>query len=213
MGTNVAVAQVPLEIPDEILPRLLTGEYRRVGGVVRDQSGRLVKLLDDASAINEGEEAAKAGIGKALSNRTVVGIGLGLIAIAATAGGAAYRAKRRTKPAELELPTSVENYGDSLLAYLEAARRGSLDAEIIDGLIADLDAIAAEVDNGTSTIELRPEQSDVLVGLVAGHTRRLAEANGRETSSLPEPANTQGATIIDLRPYLEAQRDIFSQTA
>lgn len=209
----MAVEQVPLEIPDEIFARLLTGEYLRVGGVVRDQAGRLVKLLDDASPIDEAQEAAKAGIGKALSNRTVVGIGLGIVAVAATAGGAAYRAKRKTKAAQLELPTSVENYSDSLLAYLEAARRGNLDAEIIDRLIADLDAVKAEVDNGTNTIEIRPEQSDTLVGLVAGHTRKLAEANEREMSSLPEAANTQGATIIDLRPYLEAQRDIFSQTA
>lgn len=209
----MAVQQVPLEIPDEILARLMTGEYRRVGGVVRDQAGRLVKLLDDASPIAEAQEVAKASIGKALSNRTVVGIGLGIVAVAATAGSAAYRAKRKTKAAQIELPTSVENYSDSLLAYLEAARRGSLDAEMIDRLIADLDAVKAEVDSGTNTIEIRPDQSDTLVGLVAGHTRNLAEANQREMSSIPEPANTHGATIIDLRPFLEAQRDIFSQTA
>jgi hypothetical protein len=46
---------------------------------------------------------------------------------------------------------------------------------------------------------------------VAGHTRKLAEANERELTNLPEPADAQGATIIELRPYLEAQRDLFSQ--
>jgi anthranilate/para-aminobenzoate synthase component II len=191
---------------------MLAGEYVRVGGVVRDHGGQLVKLLGDASPIDDAQEAAKASIAKVLRNRTVVGIGLGFAVVAATAGGAAYRAKRKTKAAQLELPTSVENYSDSLAAYLEAARHGSLDAEIIERLIADLDAVNAESHSGTITIEFSPEQSETLVGIVAGHTRKLAEANERELSNLPEPA-TQGATIIELRPYLEVQRDLFSRAA
>ncbi|MDQ3631438.1 MAG: hypothetical protein M3417_09295 [Actinomycetota bacterium] len=210
----MAIIQVPLEIPDDIYARVLTGEYARVGGVVRDHGGQLVKLLDDASPIDDAQEAAKGSIAKVLRNRT---------AVAATAGGAAvvgialgvvaYRAKRKTKAAQLVLPTCVENYSDSLAAYLEAARHGSLGAEIIDRLIADLDAVKAESDSGTITIEFSPEQSETLVGIVAGHTRKLAEANERELSNLPEPADTQGATIIELRPYLEVQRDLFSQAA
>lgn len=208
----MAIIQVPLEIPDDIYVRVLTGEYARVGGVVRDHGGQLVKLLDDASPIDDAQEAAKASIAKVLRNRTVVAIALGVVAVA-TAGGAAYRAKRKTKAAQLVLPTCVENYSDSLAAYLEAARHGSLGAEIIDRLIADLDAVKAESDSGTITIEFSPEQSETLVGIVAGHTRKLAEANERELSNLPEPADTQGATIIELRPYLEVQRDLFSQAA
>lgn len=209
----MAIIQVPLEIPDDIYARVLTGEYERVGGVVRAQGGQLVKLLDDASPIDDAQEAAKASIAKVLRNPTVVGIALGVVAVAATAGGAAYRAKRKTKAAQLVLPTCVENYSDSLAAYLEAARHGSLGAEIIDRLIADLDAVKAESDSGTITIEFSPEQSETLVGIMAGHTRKLAEANERELSNLPEPADTQGATIIELRPYLEVQRDLFSQAA
>ena len=210
----MAIIQVLLEIPDETYARVVTGEYVRVGGVVRDHGGQLVKLLGDASPIDDAQEAAKAGIEKVLRNRTVVGIGLGIVAVAATAGGAAYRAKRKTEAAQLvELPTSVENYSDSLTAYLEAARHGSLDAEIIDRLIADLDAVKAESHSGTINIELSPEQSETLVGIVAGHTRKLAEANERDLSNLPEPASTQGATIIELRPYLEVQRDLFSRAA
>lgn len=207
----MAVIQVPLEIPDEIYTRVLTGEYVRVGGVVRDHGGQLVKLLGDASPIDDAQDAAKAAIAKVLRNRTTVGIGLGVVAVAATAGGAAYRAKRKTKASQLELPTAVVNYSDSLATYLEAARQGNLGAEIIDRLIADLEAVKAESDSGTITIESSPEQSETLVGIVAGHTRKLAEANERELRDLPEAAHTQGATIIELRPYLEVQRDLFSQ--
>ena len=85
------------------------------------------------------------------------------------------------------MPTSVESYSASLAAYLEAARHGTLDAEIIDRPIADLDAVKAESDSGTITIAFLPEQWETLVGIVAGHTRTLAEANQLELSSLPEP--------------------------
>lgn len=207
-GDIVAVIQTALKIPDNIVPSLLTGEYVRDGGVVRNRAGRLVKLLDDASPIDDAEEAAQRSVAKVLTNPKIV-IGLGVAAVAA--GGAAYLASRKTKAAQPELPTCVENYKASLDAYLEAARRGTLDADILDRLIADLDAVKAESDRGNITIEFSPEQSETLVGIVADHTRKLVEANQFELSELPEPANSEGATIIELRPYLEVQRELFSQ--
>lgn len=209
----MAVIQPALEIPDDIAFRLLTSEYVRDGGVVRDHAGRLVKLLDDASPIDDAQEAAKASIARVLRNRKGVVIGLGVVAVAATAGGAVYLATRKTKAAQPELPTCVESYSASLAAYLEAARHGTLDAAIIDRLIADLDAVKAESDSGTITIEFLPEHWETLVGIVAGHTRKLAEANQLELSNLPEPANAQSGTIIELRPYLEVQRELFSRAA
>jgi len=202
-----------LEIPDDIYLRLLTGEYVRDGGVVRDHAGRLVKLLDDASPIDDAKEAAKAGIAKVVRDRRGIVIGLGVVTVAATAGGAAYLATRKTKAAQHELPMCIENYSASLVAYLDAARLGTLDAEIIDRLIADLDVVKAESDSGTITIEFSPVQSETLVQIVAGHTRKLAQANQLELSNLPEPATAQGATIIELRAYLEAQRELFSRAA
>jgi hypothetical protein len=193
----VAVIQVPLEIPDDIYVRMLAGEYVRVGGVVRDHGGQLVKLLGDASPIDDAQEAAKASIAKVLRNRTVVGIGLGFAVVAATAGGAAYRAKRKTKAAQLELPTSVENYSDSLAAYLEAARHGSLDAEIIERLIADLDAVNAESHSGTITIEFSPEQSETLVGIVAGHTSPNRRRKAPRSSSSARTSKSNGISSAE----------------
>lgn len=207
----MAVIQVPLDVPDEIFARVLTGEYVRVGGVIRHGvSGRLVKLLEDAPPIDEAKEAVKANIAK--GNRTGIVIGLGVVAVAAVAGGAAYLATRKTKRAQLESPTCVEYYAASLAAYLDAASHGTLDAEIIDRLIADLDAVKQQSDGGAITVDFSTEQAETLVGLVAGHTRNLAEANQLDLSKL-EPADGQGATVIELRPYLEAQRQLFSRAA
>lgn len=97
--------------------------------------------------------------------------------------------------------------------YLESARNGSLDAEIIDQLIADLDAVKAETDDGAITVEFLPEHSEALVNIVAEHTRKLAEANQIDATKLSDLANSEGAAIIDLRPYLEVQRELFSREA
>jgi hypothetical protein len=207
----MTIIQVPLEIPDDIYARVLAGEYERLGGVVRDQGGQLVKLLDDAPTIADTSEAAKAGIAKALRSRTVVGIALGVVAVAATAGGAAYRARQKPNAGQLVLPTSVESYSESLVAYLEAARRGSLDFAVVDRLIADLDAVRSELKSGGITIESSLAEAEILVGIVADHTKMLAEANERDLGALAEPLDPQGATIVDLRPYLEAQRNLFRE--
>ena len=45
----MAVIQPALQISDDTLQGLLSGEYTRLGGVIRDQKGRLVELLTDAS--------------------------------------------------------------------------------------------------------------------------------------------------------------------
>lgn len=203
----MAVIQTSLEIPDNIALGLLAGKYVRDGGVVRDRaSGRLVKLLDDVSPVGDVEEAAKATLVRVLKNPKVV-IGFGVVAVAA----AAYLAPRKTMAAQPELPMCAEDYIVSLAAYLEAARHGALDTGIIDQLIADLDAVKAESDSGTITIGFSPEQLETLVGIVADHTRELAEANQPELSNFPEPANAEGATIIELRPYLEVQRELFGR--
>ena len=204
------VIQTSLEIPDNIALGLLAGQYVRHGGVVRDLAGHLVSLLHDPSSVDDVEEAAKASLVNVLKNPKVV-IGFGVVAVAAGAGAAAYLAPRKTKAAQPELPTCVENYVGSLAAYLDAAGHGALDAAIIDQLIADLDAVKAESDSGTITIEFSPEQLETLVGIVADHTRKLAEANQLELGNLPEPATAEGATIIELRPYFEVQRELFGR--
>ncbi len=109
---------------------------------------------EGAPSIDDVQEAARESLARVWSNRTLVGIALGVVVV-----GAAYRAGR-TKAAELVLPTCVEIYSDSLAAYLEAARDGRLSPEIIDRLIADLDAVKAESYNGAITIELSSEQSE-----------------------------------------------------
>jgi len=211
----MAVIQVPLEIPNEVLARVLTGEYVRHGGVVRDLAGQLVKHLKDASLGTEPQEAAaRTSIASALTRPKSIVIGMGVVAVAATAGGVAFITARRKKAAEPELPTCVTTYNASLTAYLDAARNGNLDAGIIDRLIDDLDAVMDESDSGKITIDFSAEQSRTLVGIVADYTRDLAEVNNLELNDLQQHApGSERGTVIDLRRYLEIQGRIFDGAA
>jgi hypothetical protein len=169
-------------------------------------SGQIFMHLKDAASLDGAQRAAQASVAKVLSNP----VGVALVAYGLVA---AYRSTRSTTAAQPELPASVESYSASLAAYLGAARHETLGAEILDRLIADLDAVETESDDGTITIALVAEQWETLVGIVVGHTRTLAEANLLDLSNLPERANAQGTTIAEIRPYLEVQRELFRRAA
>ena len=40
-------ATIVLDIPDEVIAKLATGEYKRVGGVIQDKDGRIVMWLKE----------------------------------------------------------------------------------------------------------------------------------------------------------------------
>jgi hypothetical protein len=206
----VSVRQVPLVIPDAMLVRLDAGELMLRGGVLRERAtGQIVKHLADASPADAARAALAESIPKAFrSPKGVAVIGLG---VAVAVAGGAYLATRRTRAAQPELPAPFEDFNTSMAAYLDAASQGALDAQIIDRLIADLDALEAESERGTDTIAFTAEP--LLVRVAADYTRMLLEANQLGPNNLPAPANPEGATIKDLRPYLELQREIFKREA
>ncbi|GAA0436563.1 hypothetical protein Acor_84450 [Acrocarpospora corrugata] len=116
------------------------------------------------------------------------------------------------------MPNCVEKFNASLGAYLEAVRNGCLDADVLDRLISDLDALKEESDGGRIIVGFSADQLDTLVNHVADYTRKLAESNQIELSELQESTshsedNSPSQTIIDLRRYLGVQKQIFNRAA
>jgi hypothetical protein len=206
-GTEVIVRPT-FFIPPEIEAGLLSGDLIRYGGVVRDSAGRLVTHLKEIAVPKGSEEAAAAAV-SSLKNPVVLVVAI-VGAVAATATAVAVTAVRRRKAA---VPECVENYNKSLRAYLEAVRLRTLDAEIVDRLIADLDAVKEYSKSGSVTVDFSTEQSETLVQLVVDYTQQLADANSVDLES-PEPApESEGGVVVDLRRYLEVQKRIFSEGA
>ncbi|WP_155342288.1 hypothetical protein [Acrocarpospora corrugata] len=214
----MAFVQPTLFIPDDIEARLLTGELVRIGSVVRDLAGRIFTHLPEVPRPVDTQEGALRGIAKALTNPKSIAIGLGVVAVVATAGCVGFWAGKRKQGTEPEMPNCVEKFNASLGAYLEAVRNGCLDADVLDRLISDLDALKEESDGGRIIVGFSADQLDTLVNHVADYTRKLAESNQIELSELQESTshsedNSPSQTIIDLRRYLGVQKQIFNRAA
>jgi hypothetical protein len=208
----MAIIQVPLDIPEDVLARVLTGEYVRDGGVIRDLGGRLVKLLDDADVGPGIEEAARAGIAKLGGRSSSIMVGLGILAAAAASGAAVWGVKRR-KAAEVDEQSEGVAAPTSLTEYLEAAGAGSLNAVVIDGLLADVEASPDEGQASTPFKGFSSERLRTLTGIVAGYTNELISANALELDRLPVAADTGVDSLDDLRRHLELQRRMFDNAA
>ncbi|MGW5723003.1 hypothetical protein ACWEVP_43005 [Amycolatopsis sp. NPDC003865] len=202
--------QIDFEMPAEIAEGLLKGDLRLFGGVVRNRAGHIVAHLKEASASKLHQQGAVGAAASMLKKKPVVVAGLATLAVAGTVAAVVPIVRQRRRA----LPECVTNYNDSLRAYLEGVRDQNLDAEIIERLIADLDAVKAYSENGNITVDFSAEQSETLVQVVIDYTRQLAQANSFELDEPPEPTPTStDAPVVDLRRYLEIQRKIFNDAA
>ena len=213
----VPVVQITYDVPLDIAKGLATGELSMLGtAAVRNSKHIAAHIREVSRTISDGDEPVAAAMAKSAKNPRFVIIGLGVVAVAAVGGGVAVwaRSKKKQSAAEYETPECVVNYNASLAAYLEAIGSGSLDSDLIDRLIADLDVLKQNADSGSISLELSLEESDKLVHLIADYTSKLADANSVELSGLDE-ADTDSAdgVIVDMRRYLEAQRQIFDESA
>lgn len=205
--------QPTLEMPAKIAVGIAAGIFRRDGGVIRwADSGRIYAFLKDATPRSEPREQALRRAASFMGTRgtLIVGGVIGSVAAAATA----YTYLKQRKSDDLDMSEPVANLNDSMREYMDAASEGSLDAKLIDNLIADLDAVRELHDPQSLPFDFTSELWTSVVYLIVDHTQRLAEALGVDLSELEqEVTNTNGATIVDLRGHLEAQSRIISGAA
>ncbi len=209
------VVQITYDVPLDIAKGLTTGELSMLGtAAVRNSKHITAHIREVSRTISDGDEPVAAAIAKSAKNPKFVIIGLGVVAVAAVGGGVAVWARSRKKqPAlEAETPECVLNYNASLAAYLEAIGSASLDSDLVERLITDLDVLKENADSGSISLELSLEESDKLVRLIADYTNKLADANSVELSGLGEDTDSADV-IVDMRRYLEAQRQIFDESA
>lgn len=202
----MAIVQEAFDIPADIMTKLLTGEYRRIGGVVRyaigPNKGQIVKHLDPVN-LKVAEQAQ--GIGaKALqfakNNKKGLIIG-GAIAGAAAAGGFIYYKVKTHEPAV------VVKFRTALRAYIAEIRKGNLELETINTLMSALDELKEHKDYEKFKITLSTEDLDTLVNRIYEYTVRLAENNKVQLTEA-ERSQTDNS-ILNLQNYLKTQKRIF----
>ena len=208
------IEQVAYDIPAKIMAGLISGELSRFGSVVRNGS-RIIAHLKEVPLPVKNEEFHLKRVAQNIQNAklpaSVMVISLSAIAVGSLAIWAARSAKRKNKA---EIPECVRSYQASLKTYLKAINDGALNAGIVDRLIRDLDLIKSNVDNGTISVDLSTEQSSELASLVLDYTRKLTQANPFSPSELEElTPGSADSPIVDLRRYLERQRQLFNRAA
>ncbi|WP_340741861.1 hypothetical protein [Sporosarcina sp. FSL K6-5500] len=203
----MVIVQDTYNITDEINMKILTGDYIRIGGVVRHnigrQKGQIVKLL---KPVNLNEDKIRGMGGQVLQfakNNTTLIIG-GFVIAKAIGTGIYNNAKKNQEP------DVVVKFRKALDVYVNAVLEGALTMEIITDLMARLGEMKMHSDFEKIRIVLSTDGLDVFVNRMFEYTKKLAADNAIKLTSLEKETSSQPEnTIINLQRYLEAQNRIF----
>ncbi len=206
----MAIVQEAFDIPADIMTKLLTGEYRRIGGVVRyaigPKKGQIVKHLDpiDLKAAEQAKGIGAKALQLAKNNKKGLVIG-GAIAGAVAVGGFIYYKVKTHEPAV------VTEFRAALRAYIAEIRKGNLELDTINALMSALDELKKHKDYEKFKIALSTEDLDTLVNRIYDYTIRLAENNKVELTE--EELSQTDNSILNLQNYLKTQKRIFESAA
>lgn len=211
------IAQPLLYVPPEIEVGLLDGSLKIFGSVVRESdTGHIVKHLK--TVLPDADQVDKAVSRVALAARRLnAKVTVPVVAGVALVGGTtAYLVRRRAKAKHSAVeaqPACVIDFEASLRTYVEAGQTGALTTDIVDQLIAGLDALKAFSEGGND-VKISLDELVPLFDLVIAHTPRLAEAFHVDLTDLDgesaDSSHVEGGVVISLRRHLEAQRSMLA---
>ncbi|MFW0161683.1 hypothetical protein [Actinomyces sp. SKVG-SVH-4(1)] len=186
--------QVVLDVPADIAIGIANGTLVRVGSVVRDGAGHIVKHLSEAGPRPDGDLVRVGEVARSLSRsklgKTIVVGGVLLVGLFAVKSW-----KRRR---------CLDSLNASLYSYLSAVQEGELTVKQIDDLSDNIEQVK-KISPKTSVLI-----AEQIIDLVEEFTLRLANAN----SLVWEPIQEGDIESIDrMCRSLDAQRQIFGTAA
>ena len=204
------IIQEAFDIPNDIMTKLLTGEYRRIGGIIRyatgPNKGQIVKHLEpiDLKPAQQVQSIGAKVIQFAKRNKKVL-IVSGVAVAAVTVGSFVYcKVKNRE-------PEVVTTFRSELKTYIEEVRTGTLKLSSIENLLSALEAVKSHKDSSNIIIELSTEEFDVLVNRIYEYTKSLAEMNEYPLNA--EDIKKYDDSVDNLQSYLTVQTQIFETAA
>ena len=204
------IIQEAFDIPNDIMTKLLTGEYRRIGGIIRyatgPNKGQIVKHLEpiDLKPAQQVQSIGAKVIQFAKRNKKVL-IVSGVAVAAVTVGSFVYCKVKNRKP------EVVTTFRSELKTYIEEVRTGTLKLSSIENLLSALEAVKSHKDSSNIIIELSTEELDVLVNRIYEYTKSLAEMNEYPLNA--EDIKKYDDSVDNLQSYLTVQKQIFETAA
>ena len=206
----MAVVTESFDIPMDIMTKLATGEYRRIGGVVRvaigPNKGRIVKHLEPVK-MEQADQIQKVGskimqVAKNRKKELIIGA---LVTGTITVGGVVYHKIRSRQP------EVVQNYHAALRDYIDDVRSGKLSMESINCLMDSLEELKQNNNYEKIKIELTTEELSVLVNRIYEYTIKLAKDNSVDLAD--DELSSSDNILLNLQKYLLAQKHIFELAA
>lgn len=197
----MAVVTESFDIPMDIMTKLATGEYRRIGGAVRvaigPNKGRIVKHLEPVK-MEQADQIQKVGskimqVAKNRKKELIIGA---LVTGTITVGGVVYH---KIKSRE---PEVVQNYHVALRDYIDDVRSGKLSMESINRLMDSLEELKQNKNYEKIKIELTTEELNVLVNRIYEYTIKLAKDNSVDLTD--NELSSSDNIFLNLQKYLLA---------
>lgn len=205
----MAIVQVAFDIPESIMTKILTGDYVRIGGVVRHavgaNKGQIVKHLEPID-LKAAEQIQGLGVkiiesGKLHKKTLIIG---GVITTIAGFGVIIYHKLKNREP------KIVSEFRVALKTYINAIREGSLEVDTINNLLESLIKIKEHKCYEKINIKITTEEIGVFINQIHGYTEKLVSDNSFElTEEEKMDIFNENKNIIDLQNYLKVQKRIF----
>ena len=206
----MAVVTEAFDIPMDIMTKLATGEYRRLGGVVRvaigPNKGQIVKHLDPIKIeqVAQNKNVVTKVIEFSKKNRKVIIIGTAVAGTMVAGNFVHQKIKNRE-------PKVMKRYHAALRSYIEDIRNSELSMKSINRLMDALEELKQDKRYEMLKIELTTEELDVLVNRIYEYTVKLASDNAVELTD--DEKKSSDNSILNLQRYLKTQKRIFKSVA
>ena len=206
----MAVVIEAFDIPMDIMTKLTTGEYCRLGGVVRvaigPNKGQIVKHLDPIKIeqVAQNKNVVTKVIEFSKKNRKVIIIGTAVAGTIVAGNFVHQKIKNRE-------PKVMKRYHAALRSYIEDIRNGELSMKSINRLMDALEELKQDKRYEMLKIELTTEELDVLVNRIYEYTVKLASDNAVELTD--DEKKSSDNSILNLQRYLKTQKRIYKSVA
>lgn len=187
----MVINNINLVIPNDIQKGLESGIYKQFGSVIRNNKGQIIKHLKD---VDFSKDAANKLLGNKGVKMGIVGVGVVVV------GGVIYLGYHTIKMNNL--PKSLIK---RLTKYLITAQKGELTEKDVDNFLNFLNKNEAML----KKLEL-DDSLDELFSLIETYTEQFAQANNYEYQKEVKTNTNHKNKIINLREYLEIQKNIYS---
>lgn len=201
----MAVIQVALDMPQAIQEGINAGVLLRVGSVVRDNAGHIVKHLDEVPIPEADNGVGESTVIRFAKKNKYFIIGT---AIAVVATGVIHVVAKNKRNKEEKVPKCIADFNISFSEYVDSIKKGAVSEEKIDKVIAALEDIRRSQKKGVFSITFSAENVGLLLGMIRDYTIKFAEANSFEWRE--DDAN-QYDEIEGLQHYLKIQKQIFKK--